>query len=730
MYESTHAFGELIQQDSRTFQAFITLGENFITDGIKSIKFSGGSNSEDDFSIGSAVSQYVEISIENTGVQFEGKEFYLQIGMLVNNIPEYVPMGYFTAEKPAADEELIIFTARDRMAKMDKVCSLNLPDNTDTIEVLQTIGTLRGVPIITTDLTAIPMKNPKGYTYRQVLSLIAQMHGGFAICNRLGQIEIRTYADSEYTVGPGRYWGSFTHNDFPFVVERFICTTGETDESGNVISISAGDGARGFSFSNEFMTQSILDEVWEKLKNFTYMPGTVRFLGDPRIDSWDILTIIDREGNEYRVPAMKLNHEYDGGFTTTIEAVGKSEEEQEEDFKGPLSQQIEQMAVELVLANKAIVNKLDAEFAAITYATIANLDAVNANVENLNADYAAFKEAHILELDAAVADIDILNADMANLKTFLAGNGAAGDFQVIHLTTENAVLDSALVRVAVMESVSVNDLLAGTISTDRFRIASDDGEISIEGATQQWRDENGVIRMQAGRDANGDFTFALFDATGEGILIDHTGVQEGAIADGVIVNSMVSDAANIDASKLDIASLFREMNGSSEILYASRIYLDTEGQTLIQAYSQMISDILSTESRVTNIESGIDGVRINISDLQTDLSELTDNTLLYNVKYQDNGDGTITLTAQVFKDGKNVAESYPESWFTWRKRTEDEEIYLGYGYSITVNTDDYEFGGVCVGRFTTYEIGYLTTRSGRRLKTRSGKYITVWRESA
>lgn len=39
-----------------------------------------------------------------------------------------------------------------------------------------------------------------------------------------------------------------------------------------------------------------------------------------------------------------------------------------------------------------------------------------------------------------------------------------------------------------------------------------------------------------------------FDETGKGVLIDSTGVQPGAIADGLIVNEMVSDTANIAAS--------------------------------------------------------------------------------------------------------------------------------------------------------------------------------------
>lgn len=60
------------------------------------------------------------------------------------------------------------------------------------------------------------------------------------------------------------------------------------------------------------------------------------------------------------------------------------------------------------------------------------------------------------------------------------GNAGVGDLQNIHLTSENAVIDSALIRAAVMQTVSIADLLAGDISTNKFRILSDDGGILIQ----------------------------------------------------------------------------------------------------------------------------------------------------------------------------------------------------------------------------------------------------------
>lgn len=233
---------------------------------------------------------------------------------------------------------------------------------------------------------------------------------------------------------------------------------------------------------------------------------------------------------------------------------------------------------------------LKANVAEFEEATIGRLDAVDATIENLK----------VTDLTAINAKINVLEADSANIKSLLAGNAGVGDLQNIHLTSQNAVIDSALIRTAVMQSVTVNDLLAGTISTNKFTIASDDGGIKIVGATQQWTDKDGKIRMQAGRDANGDFTFSLFDASGTGVLIDSTGIKPGAIADGIIVNDMIADNAGIPGSKLDITSVINSINGSTSTINSSRIWFDERNQSLNQIYSQMSDDLITIGASADN----------------------------------------------------------------------------------------------------------------------------------
>lgn len=461
MYQSTAEFGNLIQQDSRTFKCLITYGDKSIAT-VKNIKLTGGSEGEDDFSLGSTMAQYVEVTVQGSGMLIEGTEMFLQIGMDVNGKTEYIPMGYFTAGKPKKTDDQITFTAYDRMMNTERTFSMN-GTTTNTVTVLKKIAEITGVPVATTGLTAISMKVPKGYSCREVLSYVAQLHGAFAVCNRTGQIELHTYVDSTYKVGTGRYWGNYEHNDYAFKVTRLVCYTSK-DENGESVSITAGSGTRTVSMSNPFMTQTILNKILTSFKNFSYMPGTLKMLGDPRLDPWDILTVEDLSGNTYKVPIMKLEWEYDGGLTYSVEAVGLSEEETNADYKGPQTKEMERYYAQLVMIDRAMINKLDVETAKITYASIKELDVVKENVEEINAQK---------------ANIDLANVNNAWIEKGVLKDGSIGTAAIHEGAITNSRIADATIEAAKIKSLNADAIVAGTIKTERLIITGPDGQDSI-----------------------------------------------------------------------------------------------------------------------------------------------------------------------------------------------------------------------------------------------------------
>lgn len=461
MYRSTTAFGTLVQQDSRTFKCLLTYGETSITT-VRSIKFTGGSEGDDDFSLGSTMSQYIEVTIPGKGLVVEGTEMLLQIGMDVNGKTEYIPMGYFTAGKPQKADDQITFTAYDRMMNTERTFSMD-GTTTNTVAVLKQIADITGVPVVTSGLTAISIKVPKGYSCREVLSYVAQLHGAFAVCNRRGQIELHTYVDSDYKVKTSRYWGNFEHNDYAFDVSKFVCFTGQ-DKNGKSISIFSGSGARSVSFSNPFMTQTVLNNILASFKNFSYMPGTLKMMGDPRLDPWDILTVADLSGNTYKVPIMKLDWEYDGGLTYSVEAVGLSEEETNADYKGPQTKEMERYYAQLVMIDRAMINKLDVETAKITYASIKELDVVKENAEEIN---------------AKKANIDLANVNNAWIEKGVLKDGSIGSAAIHEGAVTNAKIADATIEAAKIKSINADSIVAGTIKTERLIITGPDGQDSI-----------------------------------------------------------------------------------------------------------------------------------------------------------------------------------------------------------------------------------------------------------
>lgn len=194
------------------------------------------------------------------------------------------------------------------------------------------------------------------------------------------------------------------------------------------------------------------------------------------------------------------------------------------------------------IVNSVYIKNLDAQYVQVS----GKLTAVEGEFGTLKANVAEFEETYTKRLTAAEADIgklrttdlsavngriNILDSNYANIKNLLSGSAGIGDLQNIHLTSDNAVIDTALVRTAVMQSVTIGDLLAGTISTNKFKIMSDDGGIQISGATQQWKDANGVVRMQAGRDAKGTTN----DATSSPVKV--TIKLNSGVAESVTVGS-------------------------------------------------------------------------------------------------------------------------------------------------------------------------------------------------
>ena len=285
--------------------------------------------------------------------------------------------------------------------------------------------------------------------------------------------------------------------------------------------------------------------------------------------------------------------------------------------------------------------KLDASIANITYATISELEATNADIHNLEATYAAFETATankftaanasiadldaakldasearityatIAELNAFEADISKLEANVADIDTLIFGSATGSTIQTSFANAVIAQLGNAQIKAAMIESVSANKITAGDINTNNVRVKSQNGLLLISDETIQISDE-ARVRVQIGKDAAGDYSINIWDANGN-LMFSEGGITDSAIKDAIIRNDMVSDTANIAAHKLDIDSLFEEINGSTNTIKSTRIYLDDQAQTLDVAFKELETEVSELGDTVSSHGTQISVIQGQIS---------------------------------------------------------------------------------------------------------------------
>ena len=252
----------------------------------------------------------------------------------------------------------------------------------------------------------------------------------------------------------------------------------------------------------------------------------------------------------------------------------------------------------LEAANVTITGKLNAiegEFGTLK-ANVATIDKITvthtAQINNLEAN-----KASITQLEAVSATIGIVESEVAKIQTLVNGNLTSENIHSLHLTSASVTVENGFIKNAMIENLDVSKVNAGDISTNKFRIKSDDGGIEIVGATQQFKDKNNKVRVQIGRDKNNNFTFSLFDETGVGVLIDHTGIKKGSIANDLIISDMIA-SDSVGEKQINYTSFVTGFNKdtNTNTIKSTKIMLNNQNQTLDIAFNSIKTQVDTTKA--------------------------------------------------------------------------------------------------------------------------------------
>lgn len=628
------AITEIVKGNSaRYYSKYIVEGKEY-TNTLNKFNFQNITNPNNEITIGNTCASSVTFSVYMPQVSLENKEITIYEGVKVSNEIKYIKLGTFTVSKQTSNGEYTSYKAFDKMYKADMPYSSDLVfPSTDKAILAEICGKL-GISLATNIVTAHTVSDkPQGYTMREIIGYMAMLQGCNAVINADGNLELRWYKDSGYVLDGHKYYQqgvTFTTSK-DFIIEKLTCNNTKSGDK-ETSTITSGSGATGLSFANPFMTQAILDEVYKKIGGFQFRPLTVKFVGDWRLEPGDIITV-NKNGVDYKVPVMQITHECDGGLMDTITSIGQSDTENINIASGPITKQMERYYAELVTINKALINKLDVEAAKITYATIANLNAANAAIDSLksnklDATYADIINANVENLKTVNADIVNLKADYEKVSTLMFGSASGTSITTEFSNSVVSLVGDAQIKDAMIANISASKITSGAIYTNLVKIYGDNNKrLCIEDNTIQMSDDNNVVRMQMGEDSQGRYNIIIRNSS-EDVIFDASGVTEKGYHDGSIKNIAVADDANISAKKLDITSLFSEINGSSETIKSSRIYVDADGQTLDVSFKTMQTNVSALSTDVSTQGTQLTAVQGQVSskiwqqDITTAINEL------------------------------------------------------------------------------------------------------------
>lgn len=281
------------------------------------------------------------------------------------------------------------------------------------------------------------------------------------------------------------------------------------------------------------------------------------------------------------------------------------------------------ITVEELTALNADIDQLKAYNADFTYVHADVLKSIKASIKDLDVDNITAMHARIVDLDADEAEIALLKSDVADINTLIFGSATGDTLQTSFANSVIAQLGEAQIKSAMIESVAAGKITAGDIITNNVRVRSDDGSLLISDETIQISD-NTRVRVQIGKDAANDYSINIWDADGN-LMFSQGGITDSAIKEAIIRNDMVSDTANISAHKLDIDSLFEEINGSKNTIKSTKVLLDDENQTLDVAFKSMITEVSELGETVSSQGTQISTVQGQITSKvwQQDISEAT-----------------------------------------------------------------------------------------------------------
>ena len=431
MQNTTANYKLEINKPSREFECKITIGNNiYNNDELVNLTLEH-TQPQEGFSIGDTISQSLDLTLLNRGdIIYSTSQIKVEIGLKIGSTIEYILMGIFNIDDIEKTDYTTKFTAYDNMIKFETPYFSSLGDKPTLKQVVNELSKITGIEFIGS-LPNYTVSKLEGFTCREVLSYVASICGGNAVITRDGKFTIKSLSEIKKSIDGNNYF-DYKREEVKYKIGKISC---QIDENNILYKGSTGTDSMELGFENPWVTETILNDVYNKLNGLSYLGYSMKWQGDLSLDPYDIVTVTDIKNVIRKIPILSQKISYTGGLTSEIGAKGESKNKNNFSSSGSTTNKVNRAVIEQAIIKEALIEKanikdveavsirtqiLEAktakiEEAIIDVAHISDLNAINANIQNLIANdvkinNALINKADITELNAVVGNINIINS--------------------------------------------------------------------------------------------------------------------------------------------------------------------------------------------------------------------------------------------------------------------------------------------------------------------------------
>lgn len=273
---------------------------------------------------------------------------YPEIGLLVDGTYEWVKMGEYFINDIEIDRNRNTTTLdlMDGMFKLNREHITDLTYPAEIRNVVKEICLKTGIELANEymDITSMNYRieqipKDKKMTFRDVLSLATQMLGMSCFFNREGKLEIKELTDSGITISADSYFmHGLTKSEVQYQIAGITC---KKDQETLTVGMRTG---RSLELDNLFMSQTILDNLYHKIKDIHYYPFNLNYQGHLLLDVGQWVTIKTNTGETFKSPVLSQSFTFKGGLRGRISADSKSGNDAQYSYAGTLTKKIEQFS--------------------------------------------------------------------------------------------------------------------------------------------------------------------------------------------------------------------------------------------------------------------------------------------------------------------------------------------------------------------------------------------------